>query len=95
MAEQRSDATAPQRDRSGIDVTAGAGRKDDVGHTGVYPATGPYPDGDAPVITPAEINRDSGRGARGVKVSDELKGAERMPRRGNEEDKPDSDRLSD
>ena len=37
------------------DVTAGEGRKDEVGHSGIYPATGPYPQGDA------EINRDDPR----------------------------------
>jgi hypothetical protein len=41
------------------DVTAGKGRKDEVGHTGIYPATGPYPEGDAEIITPGEINRGS------------------------------------
>ena len=38
------------------DVTGGKGRKDEVGHTGIYPATGPYPEGDAEIITPGEIN---------------------------------------
>jgi hypothetical protein len=37
-------------------VRGGAGRKDEVGRSGIYPATGPYPDGDAPIITPGEIN---------------------------------------
>lgn len=42
---------------SGQDVTAGAGRRDEVGKTGVYPATGPYPEGDVEIITPEAINR--------------------------------------
>lgn len=70
------------------DVTAGKGRTDEVGRSGIYPATGPYPEGDAAVITPAEINRATARDARGIQQSDALKGAERFPRMGNEEDKP-------
>jgi hypothetical protein len=77
------------------DVTAGKGRKDEVGRSGMYPATGPYPEGDAEVITPGEINRDSSRDADGIHQSDDLKGAERFPRRGNEEDKPISEALGD
>lgn len=33
----------------------GKGRKDVVGHSGVYPGSGPYPSGDAPVRTPADF----------------------------------------
>ena len=40
-------------------VRGGAGRKDEVGRTGIYPATGPYPEGDAAIITPGEINSGS------------------------------------
>ena len=36
------------------DVTAGKGRRDEVGHTGVYPAGVDAPD-DAEVITPGEF----------------------------------------
>jgi hypothetical protein len=43
--------------KPGQDVTAGAGRRDEVGKTGVYPATGPYPEGDVEVVTPDEINK--------------------------------------
>lgn len=32
-------------------------KRDEVGKTGISPATGPYPPGDAEVITPEEINR--------------------------------------
>ena len=32
-------------------------KRDEVGKTGIYPATGPYPPGDLEVITPGEINR--------------------------------------
>ena len=68
------------------DVTAGKGRKDEVGRSGIYPATGPYPEGDAEVITPGEINQERNREVPGVQQSDELKGARRSPRFGNEED---------
>ncbi len=33
----------------------GPGRIDAVGHSGVYPGSGPYPEGEAPVRTPAEF----------------------------------------
>jgi hypothetical protein len=77
------------------DVTAGKGRKDEVGRTGIYPATGPYPEGDAEVITPGEINQSTNREGPSVQQNDELKGAQRSPRLGNEEDKPYSDALGD
>jgi Ala-tRNA(Pro) deacylase len=34
---------------------SGQGRIDIVGHSGVYPGSGPYPEGDVPVRTPAEF----------------------------------------
>jgi hypothetical protein len=74
------------------DVKGGAGRRDEVGHTGIYPATGPYPEGEAPVITPAEINSGTRRDDSGVEQSDDLKGVEREPRKGDEFD-PESDAL--
>ena len=79
--------------KSGQDVTAGAGRRDEVGKSGVYPATGPYPEGEPEVITPGEINKESPSDKAGVKQNEDLKGAKRSPRLGNEEDKPDSDAL--
>ena len=42
-----------------------------------------------------DIERDWGREGPGVQRSDELKNAERMPRRGNEEDKPFNEALGD
>ena len=76
------------------DVKAGKGRKDEVGHTGVYPATGPYPEKDAEIITPSEINQGpSVHDGPGVERNEALKGTQRQPRLGNEEDKPDSDAL--
>jgi len=47
--------------KTGQDVTAGAGRRDEVGKTGIYPATGPYPDGELNIRTPAEINKGQER----------------------------------
>jgi len=40
----------------------GAGRKDEVGVSGVYPMSGPHPEGDAPIVTPASW----GQGERGA-----------------------------
>jgi len=37
------------------DVTAGKGRRDEVGRSGIYPASGPLPEGDAEVISPGEL----------------------------------------
>lgn len=70
----------------------GAGRKDEVGRTGIYPATGPYPEGEAPVITPAEINSGTRDERSHVEQSDDLKGVAREPRRGDELD-PENDAL--
>ena len=56
------------------------------------PATGPYPDSDAPIITPAEINSGTRNESPGVQQSDDLKGVEREPRRGDELD-PENDAL--
>jgi hypothetical protein len=67
------------------DVTAGKGRRDEVGHTGIYPATGPRPEGELPVRTPGDINKHGSDGPAGVEQDDHLKGAERMPRKGDEE----------
>jgi len=77
------------------DVTAGKGRKDEVGRSGIYPATGPYPEGDAEIITPGEINLDTNREGPGVQQNDELKGAERLRRMGYEEDKAYGEALGD
>ena len=40
----------------GTDVTAGKGRRDEVGHTGIYPPGVDVPD-DTEVITPGELGR--------------------------------------
>ena len=74
-------------------VRGGAGRKDEVGKTGIYPATGPYPNEEAPVITPEDINRRGNPSSPGVELDENLKASERQPRLGNEDDKPDSDAL--
>jgi hypothetical protein len=77
------------------ELRGGKGRRDEVGKTGIYPATGPYPEGEAPIVTPGDINAGTGPQGPGVEVNEDLKSSERLPRKGNEEDKPESDRLSD
>jgi hypothetical protein len=61
-------------------------RRDEVGRSGIYPGSGPYPEGEAEVITPGEINRDRTADESAVEQSDELKGTERLPRKGDEAD---------
>jgi hypothetical protein len=68
------------------DVTAGKGRRDEVGHTGIYPGSGPRPDGDVPVRTPEDINRGRPGSGPGVEQNKDLEGAERLPRKGDEAD---------
>jgi len=68
------------------DVTAGKGRRDEVGRTGIYPGNAPRPDGDVPIRTPGDINAGRAGGGRGVEQSDDLKGAERLPRKGDDAD---------
>jgi hypothetical protein len=68
------------------DVTAGKGRRDEVGHTGIYPGSGPRPEGDVPVRTPGDINTGHPGKRPGVEQDDELKGAERLPRKGDDTD---------
>ena len=83
-----------QHKEKGQDVTAGKGRRDEVGKTGIYPSSGPFPEGEAEIITPADINKPHDAKP-GVHRSEDLKNSERLPRKGNEEDKPDSERLTD
>ena len=49
------------RRQSGV-PGGGAGRKDEVGRSGVYPMSGPHPAGDVPIVTPAAW----GQGKRGA-----------------------------
>jgi hypothetical protein len=58
-----------------------AQQKDEVGRTGIYPAGVPAPD-DAEVLTPGEINE----GRTGRHKDDHIKGAKRLPRKGDELD---------
>jgi hypothetical protein len=73
-----------QHKEKGQDVTAGKGRRDEVGKTGIYPISGPFPEGDAPIITPADINESHDTKTPGVHRSEDLKGAERLPRKGDD-----------
>ena len=58
-------------------------RRDEVGHTGVYPASGPLPEGDVDVLTPGDINE--GRTGRHHERHEPAK-PERLPRKGDELD---------
>jgi hypothetical protein len=78
------EGTMAQQDKQ--DVTAGKGRRDEVGRTGIYPGSGPRPDDEVPVRTPGDINAGRPGGGPGVERNDQLKGAERMPRKGDEND---------
>jgi hypothetical protein len=79
------------RGPSGGDVTGGAGRRDDVGPTGMDPAGAPDVPGDAEVRTPGDINAPPP----GVKSDPALKNADRLERLGNEEEKPADDRYGE
>jgi hypothetical protein len=59
-------------------------RRDEVGKSGIYPGSGPYPEGEADVITPGDINRGQDADAAAVEQSDDLKASERMPRKGDD-----------
>jgi hypothetical protein len=48
---ETSQQSAEEKRESGV-PGGGAGRRDEVGGSGVYPATGPFPEGDAEVKTP-------------------------------------------
>ncbi len=88
-------SNAGPEDSERQDVTAGKGRRDEVGKTGIYPSSGPRPEGPVPILTPGDINEPRDHKDRGVERSDELKNSERLPRKGNELDKPESDKLGD
>ena len=65
------------------------GQKEEVGPTGIYPPGVPVPDG-AEVLTPGDINTGhTGRHKQPEAVrpaEDDVKGAERLPRKGDELD---------
>jgi hypothetical protein len=55
MSTKQTQTNEPSRekpDRDSGQPGGGRGRIDEVGRTGVYPGTGPYPPGDAEVRTP-------------------------------------------
>jgi len=75
----RSGATgAPEAQTESGLPGGGRGRTDDVGHTGVYPGSGPFPPGDAEVRTPATFARgqfdDQGRQVEGSSEITNLEG---------------------
>jgi hypothetical protein len=65
-----------------------AQQKDEVGRSGIYPATGPHPE-DAEPITPGDINEGrTGRAVKkhpGIETDEQLKNAERLPRKGDDD----------
>jgi hypothetical protein len=93
MPQQKPHKTSPRPQSQ--DVTAGKGRRDEVGKTGIYPSSGPFPEHEAPVITPGDLNAPHEPRSPGVRRSEELKGVERLRRKGNEMDKVDSDLLAE
>lgn len=46
QSAQQGAAAAPDRGTQRQDVRAGKGRRDEVGRSGIYPASGPLPEGD-------------------------------------------------
>lgn len=81
----RDQPSRPPDQPQGQDVTAGKGRRDEVGRTGIYPSGGPYPEGEQPpILTPGAINAPRERQPSDVQQSDAVKGAERLPRKGDE-----------
>jgi CBS domain-containing protein len=61
MADRKKTEGVQQKRESGL-PGGGAGRRDDVGRSGVYPMSGPHPQGDAPVVPQASF----GQGERGA-----------------------------
>src|SRR5438067_819679 len=55
MATKRDQEEAAPPARESGEPGGGQGRKDEVGRTGVYPGSGPYPPGDAEVRTPSSF----------------------------------------
>jgi hypothetical protein len=52
------------RDRRAEEVRGGKGRRDEVGHTGIYPASDPNAPADAETRTPGELGRKHAEKAR-------------------------------
>lgn len=86
--ESDAGATRGPSEAPGGDVGAGKGRRDVVGRTGIYPASGPLPEGEAEVLTPGDINE----GHTGKRHHDlparleDVRNVERLPRKGDELD---------
>lgn len=55
------------RERDSGKPGGGKGRKDEVGRTGIYPASGPYPPGDAEVRGQGELAHPEERGRSGAR----------------------------
>jgi hypothetical protein len=86
MTEQQSEKTSRRTvEPSSQDLAAGQGRRDEVSHTGIHPSSGPYPEGEAPILTP-DINEPHERRDSDVQGNEDVTGAERLPRKGDEID---------
>lgn len=59
MAEERKDENAPDTTRDEY-MRGGKGRKDEVGRSGIYPASSPDAPGDAEVRSEADLVRHEG-----------------------------------
>jgi len=57
MAEKSERATGATERRESGQPGGGQGRRDEVGPTGVYPGSGPYPEGPAEIRTPGDFVR--------------------------------------
>ncbi len=73
----QSERKAPRRKADTGNPGGGAGRIDRVGETGIWPASGPTPEGrDMPIVTQAEL----GQGARGAAGAADSGSSEIHPR---------------
>lgn len=70
-----------QQDSQSNDYIRGKGRRDEVGRSGIYPASAPDAPAEADVKTPGDFVHHSTR----TEQDDDLIGAERLPRKGDDE----------
>jgi hypothetical protein len=67
MASKSSDTKQPNVDRSSEYMKGGKGRKDDIGGSGIYPASSPDAPGDAEVRTARDFVKHRGPKPKGFK----------------------------
>ena len=87
MSDERTPSNIEPDDAPNEYVRGGKGRRDEVGGSGIYPASMPDAPADAEIVTPGELvhheSPPAGTGATGQ--DDNLIGAERLPRKGDDE----------